>query len=127
MEERLLNMICVGCPVGCDIKVAVEGAKVLSVEGNSCPRALEFAKAEVANPTRVFATTVRVSGGKVPVCPVRSRHAVPKKLLFDISREVARLVVPAPVEVGQVILPDACGTGVDIVASRDLKAEEESA
>ncbi len=127
MEERLLNMICVGCPVGCDIKVSVDGTNVLSVEGNTCPRAMEFAKAEIANPTRVFATTVRVSGGKLPVCPVRSRQAVPKNRLFDISREVARLVVPAPVEIGQVILADACGTGVDIVATRDLKAEEESA
>ena len=127
MEERILNMICVGCPVGCDIKVTARDKEVLSVEGNTCPRAVEFAKAEVANPTRVFATTVRVSGGKLPVCPVRSRQAVPKNRLFDISREIARLVVPAPLKEGQVILSEACGTGVDIVATRDLSAEEVSA
>ena len=127
MEQRTLNMICVGCPVGCDISVTVEGTTVLSVTGNACPRALEFAKAEVANPTRVFATTVRVSCGRLPVCPVRSRQPVPKQLLLDISREVARLVVPAPVHIGQVILEDACGSKVDIVATRDLKAAEEPA
>jgi len=79
----------------------------------------------VANPTRVFATTVRVAGGKLPVCPVRSRQAVPKERLDDISREVARLTVPAPVTIGQIIVGDVCGTGVDIVATRDLAAEEE--
>ncbi|MBL3593937.1 MAG: DUF1667 domain-containing protein [Synergistaceae bacterium] len=118
-------MICVSCPVGCDLKVQARGKEVVSVEGHSCPRGVDFAKAEVANPTRVFATTVRVAGGKLPVCPVRSRQAVPKERLDDISREVARLTVPAPVTIGQIIVGDVCGTGVDIVATRDLAAEEE--
>ena len=122
MEQRVLNMICVGCPVGCDLKITVDGKELILVEGNGCPRALAFAKAETANPVRVFATTVRVSGGKLPVCPVRSREAVPKGRLFDISRKIARLVVPAPILVGQVIAADVCGTGVDIIASRTLEA-----
>jgi len=127
VETRVMSMICVRCPVGCDIKVTAEGDEVKSVEGNSCPRALEFARDEVRNPTRVFATTVRVSGGRLPVCPVRSRGPAPKSRLFDISREVAGLTVPAPVKIGQVILADACGTGVDIIASRDLEAREVTA
>ena len=59
MEERVLSMICVGCPVGCDIKVTVRDKELLSVEGNACPRAVQFARTEIANPVRVFATTVR--------------------------------------------------------------------
>ena len=126
MEERVLSMICVGCPVGCDIKVTTRDKELLSVEGNTCPRAVQFARTEIANPVRVFATTVRVSGGRLPVCPVRSRGPVPKDRLFDISREVARLVVPAPVRIGQVVLADTCGSGVDIIATRDLEAGEAS-
>ena len=126
MEERVLSMICVGCPVGCDLKVTVRDKELLSVEGNACPRAVQFARTEISSPVRVFATTVRVSGGRLPVCPVRSRGPVPKDRLFDISREVARLVVPAPVTIGQVILADACGSGVDIIATRDLEAGEAS-
>ena len=126
MEERVLSMICVGCPVGCDIKVTVRDKELLSVEGNACPRAVQFARTEIANPVRVFATTVRVSGGRLPVCPVRSRGPVPKDRLFDISRETARIVVPAPVAIGQIILADACGGGVDIIATRDLEAGEAS-
>lgn len=121
-EEKTFSMICVNCPVGCDIKVTVREGEVTGVEGNACPRALEFAKKEIADPQRVFATTVRVEGGKLPVCPVRSRGPVPKNRVFDISREVARISVQAPVEIGQVIVPDVCGTGVDIVASRSLKS-----
>lgn len=121
-EEKTVSMICVNCPVGCDIKVTVKDGEVTNVEGNTCPRALEFARKEIANPERVFATTVRVEGGKLPVCPVRSRGPVPKSRVFDISKEVARQTVKAPIEIGQVILADACGTGVDIVASRSLEA-----
>lgn len=122
-EEKIFNMICVNCPVGCDIRVTVLDGDVIAVDGNTCPRALAFARKEVSNPERVFATTVRVEGGKLPVCPVRSRGPVPKSRVFDISREVARQVVKAPIEIGQVILADVCGTGVDIIASRSLNAD----
>lgn len=121
-DEKTLSMICVNCPVGCDIKVTIRDGEVSNVEGNTCPRAVEFARKEISDPVRVFATTVRVDGGKLPVCPVRSRGPVPKNRVFDISREVARLSVQAPIEIGQVIIPDVCGTGVDIVASRSLRS-----
>ena len=123
-EEKILNTLCVSCPVGCAIKVTYEGDKVLKVEGNTCPRALAFAQKEISNPERVFATTVRVIGGKLPVCPVRSRGPVPKSQVFEISRAVAALSVEAPIEIGQVILANACDTGVDIIASRSLEAVE---
>ncbi len=122
-EEKTVSMICVNCPVGCDIRVIVSNGEVVDVQGNSCPRALAFARKEIAHPERVFATTVRVEGGKLPVCPVRSRGPVPKSRVFDISREVARRTVQAPVQIGQVVIADVCGTGVDIVASRSLEAE----
>jgi CxxC motif-containing protein len=121
-EEKILNTLCVSCPVGCSIQVTYEGDRVLKVEGNTCPRALVFAQKEISNPERVFATTVRVTGGKLPVCPVRSRGPVPKSSVFDISRAVATLSIEAPVEIGQVILPNVCGTGVEIIASRSLEA-----
>jgi len=123
-EKNILNTLCVSCPVGCSIQVTYEGDTVLKVEGNSCPRALAFAQKEITNPERVFATTVRVIRGKLPVSPVRSRGPVPKSKVFDISRAVAALSLEAPIEIGQVILPNACDTGVDIIASRSLEASE---
>ncbi|HOO64506.1 MAG TPA: DUF1667 domain-containing protein [Synergistaceae bacterium] len=122
--KKILDTLCVSCPVGCSIRITYEGDAVLEVEGNACPRALAFAQKEISNPERVFATTVRVVGGKLPVCPVRSRGPVPKNRIFDISRAVAALSVAVPVEIGQIILENACDTGVDIIASRSLEAAE---
>ena len=121
-EER--KSICVTCPVGCGLTVTMEDGEIVSVEGNACPRGELYAKAEVADPRRVFASTVRARGAPLPVCPVRSAAPVPKGKLFDIAREVARVEVEAPISIGQTIVRDVCGTGVDIVASRDMERDE---
>lgn len=40
--------------------------------------------------------------------------------MFDVMAALDGLVIPAPVALGQVIVPDVCGTGVDIVATRSV-------
>ncbi|MBQ3455072.1 MAG: DUF1667 domain-containing protein, partial [Synergistaceae bacterium] len=99
-----------------------DSGEVVKVEGNTCPRGESYARSEVKDPRRVFASTVRVKGGKLPVCPVRSKTPAPKGKLFEIAREVAGVVAEAPVKIGQVLIHNVCGTDVDIVASRDLEA-----
>lgn len=120
IEER--KFICVSCPLGCGLTVTLEDGQVKNVEGNSCPRGKAYAESEVKDPRRVFASTVRVSGGKLPVCPIRSKTPAPKSKLFEIAEEVAKLNVTAPLTIGQVLIHNVCGTDVDIVASRDLAA-----
>ena len=119
-EER--KFICVSCPLGCGLTVTLDNGEVTKVEGNSCPRGASYARSEVSDPRRVFASTVRVKGGKLPVCPVRSKTPAPKGKLFEIARAVAELEVSAPVKIGQVLIHGVCGSDVDIVASRDLAA-----
>ena len=120
-EER--KFLCVSCPLGCGLTVSLDDAgEVVKVEGNTCPRGESYARSEVKDPRRVFASTVRVRGGKLPVCPVRSKTPAPKGKLFGIAEEVAKLEVDAPVKIGQVLIHGVCGTDVDIAASRDLAA-----
>jgi len=117
---EIKNFLCVACPVGCALKVEACGTEVSKVEGNSCPRGVKYAQDEITNPTRTFTSTIRVKGGVLPVCPVRSRAPLPLKKVFDVTREVAKISLPAPVMIGQVIIENVCGTGIDIVASRSL-------
>ena len=121
--ETERKFICVSCPLGCGLTVSLdESGTVTKVEGNTCPRGASYARSEVSDPRRVFASTVRVRGGKLPVCPIRSKTPAPKGKLFEIAKEVAKLEVNAPVKIGQVLLHNPCGTDIDIVASRDLAA-----
>lgn len=119
MKER--KFICVSCPLGCDLNVIVDDdGEVASVTGNSCQRGAAYARAEVKDPRRIFVSTVRVRGGRLPVCPVRSKTPAPKGKLKEIARAIAKLNVKAPIKIGQVLIHNVCGTDVDIVASRDL-------
>jgi CxxC motif-containing protein len=120
IKTEIKKFLCVSCPVGCALTVSVQGTKIISVDGNTCKLGLEYAENEVANPLRTFTSTVRVDGASLPVCPVRSRTPLPLAKVFDVTREVAKLHVAAPLKMGQVLINDVCGTGTDIVASRSL-------
>ena len=117
MEERTLT--CIRCPRGCTVTVTLDGEKVVSVKGNSCPRGDAYARAEVTNPTRVVTTTVPVRGSAIEhMISVKTAGDVPTSRVFDVVRALRGVEATAPVQIGDVILPNVAGTGVDIVATK---------
>ena len=116
METRELT--CIGCPMGCALTVELENGAVAAVHGNTCPRGDAYARKEVTAPTRIVTTTVRVTGGELAAVSCKTRSDIPKDKIFDIVRALKAVEVPAPVAIGQVLLPDAAGTGVDIIATK---------
>ncbi len=107
--------------MGCSLRVTMDGDEIVSVEGNTCPRGKNYAVTEVTAPRRVLTSTVRVEGGHLPLCPVRTGGDIPKGLLFDAMKAVNALRIKAPVAIGDVLIPDLCGTGVPLVACRDIR------
>ena len=71
-------------------------------------------------PARILTSTVRVEGGLYPRCPVKTAQAVPKEKMTEVMAALDRVTLHAPVRTGQVVLADVCGTGVDVVATRNL-------
>lgn len=118
MEKR--NLICIGCPMGCPLVVTMDHGEVVSVEGNACKRGTVYGKKEVTNPTRIVTSTVRVSGGSIPVVSVKTREDIPKKKIFDCIKALQEIEVAAPVNIGDVVLRDVAGTGVDVVATKNV-------
>jgi CxxC motif-containing protein len=53
---------------------------------------------------------------------VKTASDVPKDKIFDCIKALSGIEITAPVHIGDVILPDAAGTGVDIVAARNVDA-----
>ena len=112
------NLTCVACPLGCSITVELDDAgNILSVTGNTCKRGDAYARTEMTNPTRSLTSTVKVSGGVHPVVPVKSAAPVPKSMLFDCMKEINQITLQAPVKIGQVVIQNILGTGVDIVTT----------
>ena len=112
------NITCVTCPMGCGIKVELSDAgEVISVEGNTCKRGEIYAKNECTHPQRSLATTVKVNGGVHNVVPCKSLGALPKEKIFDCMEEINKASADAPIALGDVLVENVCGTGINIVAT----------
>ena len=114
------DVICIMCPLGCDMKVDIEGQEVTDVQGHRCKKGVKHAEKEVFFPGRILTTTIitRIQG--VPLLPVRSNKEIPKERLVEAVRTISKHSVTGPVQMGQTVITDILGLGVDIIASRTI-------
>ena len=116
--EQLIT--CINCPVGCRMTVQVENGEVVSVTGNSCKRGITYAAQERVAPMRMVTAVVPVAGRQMPVI-VKTRSPIPKGKIRECMRTVMALRVTPPVRMGDVIAPNVCDTGVDVVATKTVE------
>ena len=115
------ELACISCPIGCRLNAYLDSdGKVLEVTDNMCKRGEVYAEKELTNPTRIVVSTVRVEGGKVPLVSVKTETDIPKGKIFDIMKEINKAKVKAPVKLGDIIIENVSGTGVNIVATRSI-------
>ena len=122
MTVETMKMNCITCPRGCTLVVTHDGATVIEVKQAGCKRGADYVKGELTDPRRMVASTVRVNGGLHPLVPVYTSYPFPKPMIFDLLAELRRLEVDAPVSAGQVVLENALGSGIDVIASRHMPA-----
>jgi len=120
-ETETREVVCILCPMGCEITVKVRDGEILEVEDAGCKRGREYSIKELKSPVRDFFTTVRVEGGRTPMLSVRSTEPVPKDMLMACAVELAKLVVPAPVNIGDIIVKDILHLGVDVIATKGVE------
>lgn len=118
------DLTCIGCPLGCSLTVTMENGEVTAVSGNTCPKGDAYARKEVTDPTRIVTSTVRVTGGSAAMVNVKTASDIPKDKIFDCIEALKSIAVEAPVKIGDVILADAAGTGIDIVAAKNISKAE---
>ena len=114
MEER--KLICINCPLGCSLTVTLNEGEVISVTGNTCPRGEAYGRKECTHPTRIVTSTVRVS--------VKTASDIPKEKMEECVRQLKDVTVCAPVHIEDVILENAAGCGVPIVATRNVERKQ---
>lgn len=112
------ELICITCPKGCHLRVDEEHG--YSVTGHSCPRGEAYGRAELIHPTRMVTSTVRCTGGSRPRCPVKTSQPVPKDQVFAVVEALNAVELTAPVQIGQLVIRNVCGTGADIVATKNI-------
>ena len=116
MSERTVT--CIGCPMGCRLRVTLEGGQVSAVDGAACGRGAAYARQECVCPTRQVTTLARVRGRREPLS-VKTAQPVPKALIFACVEEIHRACVVPPVRIGDVVVKNVCGSGLDVVSTME--------
>ena len=111
------KMICIVCPVGCHL--SIDDQK--NISGNRCKRGIDYALSELHHPTRVLTTTVRIKSAVISRLSVKSKQPLPKAVIGEVMNLLNQLEINPPIALGDVILSDVVGTGVDIVATRRIE------
>ena len=120
MATEIRELICINCPMGCPLSVTLEDGGVTAVAGNTCPRGDTYGRKEVTNPTRIVTTSVPVDGSATErMVSVKTAHDIPKAKIFDVVQALVNVRAQAPVAIGDVVLADVAGTGVDVIATKN--------
>lgn len=117
---RRERLTCIICPKGCEIEVTLDGNDITAIEGNTCPRGEEYARAEVTHPVRQITSTVVIRNGLYERLPVILSGSIPKDRMMDVMEALNSASVVAPVKMGDIIIEDVCGLGVNVIASRSM-------
>ncbi len=113
---KIRKLTCIVCPRGCEMEVTLgDGGEVLDVSGNACKRGAVYANDECTHPRRTVTSTVMLENGR-PL-PVKTSGTVPKELVFEVMKEINAKRAPARTKIGDVIIENVSGTGVDVVAT----------
>ncbi len=111
--------------MGCQVTAHMNEGTVEKVEGNACARGATYAASECSNPTRMLTTTIQLEGGMLPVAPIRSAQLIPMDMLLACMDVINRTVCTAPIRMGDVVIQNILGSGVDMIATRTINARAE--
>ena len=114
------EIICTVCPRGCHIQVIGDGKTVTSLDGYGCKRGITYAEAEYSAPVRILTTTVKIAGKNNDLLPVRSDKPIAKDKILACMDEIKKVSVTLPVRRYDILIADILGTGVNIVATKDI-------
>jgi CxxC motif-containing protein len=119
--HEIHHYLCIGCPLGCRLEVEAEGDEIVEVRGFSCKRGVRFAEQEFHDPRRDVSTTIAIEGARWARLPVKTAAPIPRAQVEALCERLHEIRLEAPVRMGDVVLADALGSGVDVVATRDLE------
>jgi len=120
-ETRKMKIICVVCPISCNIEVTLKGDEILNVKNNLCERGKVYAIEEITTPKRMLTTTVNVKKGHILFLPVKTATPIPKDLIFPCMEVLKDVIVKTPIHKGNVIVKNILGKGINVVSSRSVE------
>ena len=118
---RRESVICVGCPLGCEVILTIDGnGEVSQITGHSCKEGKNYAVDEYQNPVRVLTATVLTEDSSQPVLPVRTDRPIPRTKLTAAMCVLAKVRAKPTLKAGDTLISNLLGTDCNVVATSDL-------
>ena len=95
------ELTCISCPMGCQMTVCMEGGDI----------------------RRVVTSSVKVKVGELARVSVKTETDIPKDKIFDCMADILKAEVEAPVKIGNVIIENCAGTGIAVIATRNVEKQ----
>lgn len=117
------NLVCIVCPNGCDAEITMEEGqetKILSIDGCTCDKGKEWVEQEVLSPMRTIASGIPVEQGDFKLVSVRTDAPIPLGKIFDVMAAIKQKKVKAPINIGDILIPNPAGTACNIIATRNV-------
>lgn len=114
-----MKLVCINCPRGCKLDVENINGEI-KVTGNFCPRGEKYAISELTNPLRTLTTTVAIKSNLYKRLPVISSAPLPKDKVMLAVKALKDIETSAPIYMGDVVVKDILGLGIDIIASKSI-------
>ncbi len=118
-EEKVRTITCIVCPKGCKIDVRLdENGNIKEITGFGCPKGKEYAYQEVTAPKRIVMSVIKVEDSIFPTVSVKTSKPVPKNLMFEVIKQLAKVKLKAPIPLGYLVIKNVADTDADIVTTR---------
>lgn len=115
------ELVCLACDCSCNLILYFTESNLTSINGNKCNRGILYANKQYIIPSRTLTTILKVNNGNVKTVPVKSELSVPKSLILEILNELKDITVNAPINNGDIIRENICNTGINIIATSNVK------
>ena len=110
---------CINCPMGCQVTVEKENGNITAITGNACKRGEIYVRQESVRPMRMLTASVKLSNRDFPVS-VKTESPVPKDSIRACMEAISKARPAAPLAIGDTVLQNVCGTGVNVVVTRNV-------
>lgn len=120
------EMICIVCPVGCQLEAHVEEGpeiQVGQISGNLCKKGLSWAEQELINPMRTLTSSIRVEHGDLPLVSVKTDSPIPRGAIPEVMNVIRSARVKAPVHSGDLLIVKPAGLSCNIVATKTVHSD----
>ncbi|MDD5621887.1 MAG: DUF1667 domain-containing protein [Actinomycetota bacterium] len=121
---NIKKIICLGCPLACNINVEINKDEIMRVRGAKCKVGKKYAIQECKEPRRVLTTTIRTTEADRPLLPVRTGDSIPKESIAECMKIMSKKIISPTIKAGDIVIENISGTGVNVIATGNLFGSE---